>query len=309
MKKLLFGIVVLLAATAATLYLSPTALLATTQFVERQLAGLSTHDAQVGDFNIRYYEGGPADAETIVMLHGFGANRDTWLRFARHLTQHYHVIVPDLPGFGESSKPDVSYDIASQAERLHALTQALGIKKLHLIGNSMGGHIAALYSARHPDDVLSLALLNNSGVTSPTKSEMFQRIQRGEPNPLVVRKPEDFDVLMHFVFATPPDMPDSLKRHFAEQSMANREHYDHIFGQLRAQYVPLEPELPKIQAPTLLLWGDQDRVLDVSSIEAMKPLLKKPSVVIMKECGHVPMLERPAETAEHYQSFLDSSRG
>lgn len=309
MKKLLLGIVLLLAASAATLYFSPATLIAASRLVEQQMAGLSSHDIQVGELNIRYYEGGPADGETILMLHGFGANRDNWLRFSRHLTDRYHVIIPDLPGFGESSKPDASYDVASQAERVHALAKALGIHKLHLVGNSMGGHIAALYAAHHPDEVLSLALLDNAGVTSPTKSEMFLRIERGEPNPLVVRQPEDFDALMRFVFVTPPQMPESLKRHFAEQSLANRDHYDHIFAQLRERYVPLEPELPKIQAPTLLLWGDQDRVLDVSSIEVMKPLLQKPSVVIMKDCGHAPMIERPEETAQHYQAFLDANRG
>ena len=309
MKKLIAIIVVLFAGAAAGLYFSPTALLAASQLVERHMAGLSPKEIQVGEFTIRYYEGGPADGETLLMLHGFGGNRDTWLRFSRQLTDHYRVIALDLPGFGESSKPDVSYDVASQVERLHAVIQALKIRKLHLIGNSMGGHIAALYSARHGDKVLSLALLNNAGVTALTKSEMIQRVQRGEPNPLTVRKPEDFDVLMHFVFATPPSMPGPLKRHFAEQSIANHAHYDRIFAQLRERYVPLEPELPKIQVPTLLLWGDQDRVLDVSSIEVMKPLLKMPSVVIMKNCGHVPMLERPAETAQHYRDFLNANRG
>lgn len=309
MKKLFSIIVVGLAGAAAGLYFSPTALLASTQFVEQRMAGLSSREIQVGEFTIRYYEGGPADGETLLMLHGFGGNRDTWLRFSRPLTERYRVIALDLPGFGESSKPDVSYDVDSQVERLHALVQALGLRKLHLIGNSMGGHIAALYSARHGDDVLSLALLNNAGVTTPIKSEMIQRVQRGEPNPLVVRKPEDFDVLMHFVFVTPPEMPGPLKKHFAEQSMASRDHLDCIFAQLRERYVPLEPELPNIQVPTLLLWGDQDRVLDVSSIEVMKPLLKKPSVVIMQQCGHVPMLERPDETARHYQDFLNANRG
>lgn len=308
MNKLISIVVALLVCTAAGLYFSPVALLATTQWVERRLTGLSPEEIQIGEFTIRYYEGGPADAETLVMLHGFGGNRDTWLRFSRPFTEHYHVIAVDLPGFGESSKPDVSYDVASQVERLHALIQALKIRKLHLIGNSMGGHIAALYSARYSDDVLSLALLNNAGITTATKSEMMQRVQRGEPNPLVVRKPEDFDALLHFVFVTPPDMPGPLKRHFAEQSMANREHYDRVFAQLRERYVPLEPELAKIQVPTLLLWGDQDRVLDVSSIAVMKPLLKQPTVVIMKNCGHVPMLERPAETAQHYQEFLNANR-
>lgn len=305
MKKLLLGLVLLLAATAGALYLSPSLLISSMRFVERQLAGLSSHEIQVEGLNIHYYEGGPATAETLLMIHGFGANRDNWLRFARPLTSRYHVIALDLPGFGESSKPDARYDVATQAERLHTFVKALKIEKLHLIGNSMGGHIAALYAARYPEQVLSVALLDNAGVTSPRKSEMFAMIERGEPNPLVVRQADDFGKLMEFVFVTPPPLPDSLKQHFAEQSIANQAHYDAIFTQLREHYVPLEPELPKIQAPTLLLWGDQDRVLDVSSIEVMKPLLRKPSVVIMKNCGHAPMLERPEETAQHYQDFLD----
>ena len=308
MKKLLLGLILLLAAGAGTLYLSPSALISSVQLIERSLAGLSSKQVQIDNLQINYYEGGPADAETIVMIHGFGANRDNWLRFARHFTERYHVIALDLPGFGESSKADANYDVGSQAERLQAFLKALNIEKAHLIGNSMGGHIAALYAARHPEQVLTLALLDNAGVTSPKKSEMFERIERGEPNPLVVRKAEDFDKLMNFVFVSPPPLPDSLKRHFAEQSMANQEHYDRIFVQLRERYIPLEPELPKISAPTLLLWGEQDRVLDVSSIEVMKPLLQKSSVVIMKDCGHAPMIERPEETAAHYQAFLDEPR-
>lgn len=307
MKKLLFGLIVLLVAVAGTLYLSPNALISTVRFAERQAAGVSDHQISVDGLTIHYYEGGPADAETILMIHGFGANRDNWLYFARPLTDRYHVIALDLPGFGESSKPDVSYDVGAQTERVQAFVGALGVKKLHLVGNSMGGHIAALYAARYPEQVLSVALLDNAGVTSPHKSEMFQRIENGEDNPLVVRKPEDFQAVMDFVFVNPPAIPESLKKHFAEQSMANSAHYDTIFAQLRDRYIPLEPELPKITAPTLVLWGDKDRVLDVSSIEVMKPLLQKPSVVIMKDCGHAPMIERPQETAKHYQAFLDAN--
>lgn len=306
MKKLILGIILLLAGIAATLYLSPATLIASVQFAERSLAGLSSRQLQVGDLDIHYYEGGKADRPTIVMIHGFGANRDNWLRFARFFTTDYHVIALDLPGFGESSKPDASYDVGTQADRLQEFLHTLGLEKVHLIGNSMGGHIAALYAARHPQEVLTLALLDNAGVTSPRKSEMFERVERGEANPLVVRKAEDFQALMEFVFVDPPPLPDALKRHFAEQSMANSEHYDRIFDQLIHQYIPLEPELSKIQAPTLLLWGDQDRVLDVSSIEVMQPLLRDPTVVIMKDCGHAPMIERAEETADHYRAFLDS---
>ncbi|MDH0893811.1 MULTISPECIES: alpha/beta hydrolase [unclassified Pseudomonas] len=306
MKKLILGIVLVLACAAGALYFSPSLLIASVQFAERQLAGLSARTATVDGLTLHYYEGGPTDGDTLVMIHGFGANRDNWLRMARHFTERYRVIALDLPGFGESSKPDASYDVASQTERLHAFVTALNIEKPHLIGNSMGGHIAALYAARYPDQVSSIALLDNAGITSPRMSEMFQMIERGQPNPLVVRKAEDFGTLMDFVFVNPPPLPDSLKRHFAAQSMANQAHYDMIFTQLREQYVPLEPELPKIQVPVLVLWGDRDRVLDVSSIEVMKPLLQKPTVVVMKDCGHAPMIERPEETAQHYQAFLDS---
>lgn len=308
MKKLLIAFTLLLTSLGATLYLSPSALLASVQFTERHLAGLSLKHAQVGDFNLTYYEGGPSDAPSILMIHGFGADKDNWLRFAKPLTGAYHVIALDLPGFGDSSKPDASYDVGSQTERLAAFTKQLGLPKLHLIGNSMGGHIAALYAARYPEQVLSVALLDNAGISAPQKSEMFQRIERGEPNPLLVNNADDFGKMLSFVFVDQPALPDALKQHFAEQAIANRPLNEKIFSHLRERYIPLEPELGKIQAPTLLLWGDKDRVLDISSIAVMQPLLKQSSVVIMKDCGHVPMIERPSETAAHYQAFLDSSK-
>src|SRR3990167_1966874 len=207
MKKLIAALMLLLAAAAALLYLSPAALLTNIQLVERQRAGLSLKHISVGDLSIHYYEGGPSSAQTILMVHGFAANKDNWLRFARHLSQDYRVIALDLPGFGASDKPAGSYDVGTQTERLASVVQALQIDKLHLIGNSMGGHISALYAARYPDQVLSLALLDNAGITSPQPSELMQRLQRGEPNPLVVRQPEDFQRLLEFVFVQPPYLP------------------------------------------------------------------------------------------------------
>ncbi len=306
MRKLLICLALIVAAGAATLYLSPATLLASVQFTERQLAGLDSRQVQVGDFNIHYYEGGPQGAETILMIHGFGADKDNWPRFSRQLTARYHVIALDLPGFGDSSKPEASYDVGTQVERLNTFVKALGIRKLHLIGNSMGGHIAALYAARHPEEVLSVALFNNAGINAPQASELFKRLDRGDANPLLVRNADDFSSMLDLLFVEKPPLPESLKQHLAQRAMASHDFNQKIFNQLRERYIPLEPELVKIQVPTLLLWGDQDQILDVSSIKVMQPLLKQPSVVIMQACGHLPMIERPEETAEHYQTFLDS---
>jgi abhydrolase domain-containing protein 6 len=173
----------------------------------------------------------------------------------------------------------------------------------------MGGHISALYAARYPEQVLSVALFDNAGVTAPQKSELAERLEQGERNPLIVKEPEDFNRLLDLVFVEAPPLPTVLKDYMAEQAIAQRDHYEKIFDHLRNRYIPLEPELPKIQAPTLLLWGDKDKVLDVSSIQVMQPLLRKPSVVIMENCGHAPMIERPEETAHHYQAFLDNVDG
>ncbi|MDA7087843.1 alpha/beta hydrolase [Pseudomonas sp. SA3-5] len=304
MKKLLLGLILLLGGAAATLYFCPAALLVTTQLIEQQRADLSAKQLTVSDLSIHYYQGGPSNGETILMIHGFAASKDNWLQFARYFTEDYQVIALDLPGFGDSSKPYASYDIGTQVERLAAFTQALKIKKLHLIGNSMGGHISALYAARYPEQILSVALLDNAGIDAPKTSELIERLEHGEPNPLIVKTQQQFDQLLELLFVQVPNIPERLKHYLAARSIANSAFNERIFAQLVSRYIPLEPVLPKIQAPTLLLWGAQDRVLDVSSIEVMQPLLRRPSVVIMQNCGHAPMIERPEETAEHYRAFL-----
>lgn len=307
MKKMILAVFVLLAIAAASiLYLSPAAQLAGYQHVEQWRAGLHERRASVNDLDISYYEGGPRSAETVLLVHGFGADKSTWLWFARELTERYHVIAVDLPGFGASDRPHGSYDVGTQSERLAAFIDALSIRRLHLVGHSMGGHIAALYAARYPQQVVSLALMANAGITAPQRSAFFQRMEEQGDNPLLVESPPQFDQLLDWLFVAPPQLPERLHQYLAQRAVDDGAHQRQIFDHLQQRYLPLEPELPRINAPTLLLWGDQDRILDVSSVEVMKPLLADVSVVIMKGCGHTPMFECPEETAGHYRQFIDA---
>jgi len=308
MKKLILAAFVLLAAaTGAVLYLSPAAQLTAYQGIEQWRAGLHERSVNVNDLKISYYEGGPQGAETVLLVHGFAADKSTWLWFARALTERYHVIAVDLPGFGASDRPHGSYDVGTQTERLAAFVDALGIRRLHLAGHSMGGHIAALYAARYPEQVTSLALIANAGVSTPRRSAFFQRLEEQGDNPLLVNSEPQFDQLLEWLFVAPPQFPERLHQYLAQRAVADSAHQREVFEHLRDRYLPLEPELPRIQAPTLLLWGDQDRILDVSSIETMKPLLKNASVVIIKDCGHAPILERPEESAADYLKFIDQA--
>jgi len=308
MKKLIPALFVLLAVAAGTLvYLSPAAQLTVYQGVEQWRAGLHERSVSAGDLRLSYYEGGPQGAETVLLVHGFGADKSTWLWFARALTERYHVVAVDLPGFGASDRPHGSYDVGTQTERLAAFVDALGIRRLHLAGHSMGGHIAALYAARYPAQVTSLALIANAGVSAPRRSAFFQRLEEQGDNLLLVASAPQFDELLDWLFVAPPQLPERLHQYLAQRAVADSAHQREIFEHLQQRYLPLEPELPRITAPTLLLWGDQDRILDVSSIETMKPLLKDASLVIIKDCGHAPILERPEESAAAYLKFIDQA--
>ena len=154
-KKLLIAIpfIILLAAVAGYLFF-PGVTLETLISIERGIAGLDQKGIDIGSLHIEYLEGG--EGEVLVLLHGFGGNKDNWTRVAKYLTPHFRVIAPDLPGFGESSKDfDASYTYSAQADRIHQFVQALGVDKFHLGGNSMGGNLSGNYAAKFEDDILS----------------------------------------------------------------------------------------------------------------------------------------------------------
>jgi len=270
---------------------------------ERKAAGLQEKRVRIGDHEIVYLEGGRG--ETIIMLHGFAANKDNWVSFAKLISPTYQVVALDLPGFGESTcLEDASYRMADQANRLNRFVDAVGLKKFHIVGNSMGGHLAARYTVMFPEKVLTLGLFDSAGVQGPVSSEMVKRLSKGEPNPLVAGTVDEFDRLIKFVFSTPPDIPRFAKKLLVEEAQRHKASNERIFKQISSENVALEPDLPKIKARTLVLWGDHDRVLDVSCVQILEKGLPNCTVVIMQDCGHLPMIERPQEASEHYLAFL-----
>src|SRR3546814_2907816 len=94
-----------------------------------------------------YLEGGDRSKPALVMVHGFGADKDHWTFYAPWLTKDYRLIAPDLPGFGENDRDgELLFDVASQAARLKGFLDALGIERPHLGGNSLGGWLALRFT-------------------------------------------------------------------------------------------------------------------------------------------------------------------
>ena len=120
-----------------------------------------------------YLEGGDPSKPTLVMVHGFGADKDHWAFYAPWLTKDYHLIAPDLPGFGENDRDrELPFDVASQARRLKDFLDVLGIERPHLGGNSMGGWISLRFAIDYPDRLRTLTLMNNAGVLGADESAL-----------------------------------------------------------------------------------------------------------------------------------------
>jgi len=282
---------------------------------ERHSAGLVKKEIQVDDHKIVYLEGGKG--ETILLLHGFGANKDNWTRFAKYLTGSYHVVIPDIPGFGESSQiQKASYDAENQLKRIDRFTEVMKLGRFHLTGNSMGGLFAALYGAKYPHKVATLALLAPVGVKSPKMSELATLLQKGT-NPLLAASAEDFDQLIKLCFVKPPFTPSQFKKVLAADAMTHHDFNKKILVDMKWNQTGggpspietfLEPYLPQIQEPVLLIWGDSDRILDVTSVTILEKNLKHYKTIIMRNTGHIPMMEYPQETASYYMSYLRGNK-
>ena len=305
LKITLLVLLGLFAALLALMALYPQKTTAIAFGIERYASGLDHKTIVVGEETWHYLVGGPKDADVLLMIHGFGGDKDNWTRFAKSLTNTYRVIAPDLPGFGESRwHPNWDYSLFPQRDRVANLVQALGLEQIHLIGNSMGGHLSTLYAYEYPDDVMSLTLLDNAGVVSPVESDFQLALAQGE-NPLIVHSLDDFDRLIEYAAHEKPFAPWPVKGVLAQRVLDRAEKNQSIFTAITGDSTAgLEPLLAQIEIPVLIIWGEYDRIIDVSSVEKMRPLLPQAEVIIMEDTGHMPMLERPSETAVHYLRFL-----
>ena len=274
--------------------------------LERLSAGFKRHSVQVDDHRIAYSEGGKG--EPVVLVHGFGASSDNWNRMAGRLTKKYRVIAPDMPGWGQSTRIDsVSYAYPQQVERLHGFVKQLGLERFHLVGHSMGGFISSAYAARYPEEVITLGLIAPHGMVEPEPSELARSVAQGD-NWLVARNVPEFDRLLDKVFAKRPYLPKSVFKLFAEYAVRGSAKSARIFAEMQTNDPPLAERLPHIEAAALIVWGDQDRVLHVSSAELFRQGIRNSEVMLIRGSGHMPLVENARQCANAWLAFVDKSR-
>ena len=166
----------------------------------------------------------------------------------------------------------------------------------------MGGYLAAVLAARYSLKVSSLWLLAPAGVMSANPSELQTLIEEGV-NPLLIEDEKAFDRLTDMVFTVKPSMPAQFKRPMLKRAMVEAGFNAKIFEEMFSEAVSLEDELVGLDTESLVVWGDSDRVLDPSGLGVLCDLMSNAECHMMLNTGHVPMIERSAETAKDFLSF------
>lgn len=266
---------------------------------------IRTGAVQLADGTIRYREAGVGPS--VVLLHGLFAQKEHWDALLCALaTSGRRALAPDLPGYGESRDfPLAVYPLAAQAEQLHALIRELGLGQLDLAGNSMGGAIAAVYAARHPRAVRTLAFIG-APLGATAWSDGVQTAIRDGINPFIPLDVDQFDLEMRLLFAEPPDIPDAVKEAAVAEYRKHQLHYRQVWDIVNLDTDLLDEHPPGRRPPTLILWGERDGIFDVSGAWPLKARWPGSRLEILPETGHLPMLERPAATAARYRRFLDN---
>ena len=267
-------------------------------------SGLTQKNVNVDGIDLVYFEGGQG-TETIVLLHGFAADKSNWIRFVRTLASDYKVIIPDQAGHGESGGTlEDSYTPTKQASRLAEFTRKIGVEQFHLVGNSMGGTIALFFAFQYPDRVKTLGLFDSGGVISPEPSELSKLLSRGE-NPLIADSAEDYDRLLEFTMEDPPFLPWPFANVMSRKSTPRKVLNEKIFADIiKPGKYTTKQVLSAIKTPALILWGEEDRVIHVSSVTVFEEHLSNHKSVILSGVGHAPMVERPEQTATILRDFI-----
>lgn len=259
---------------------------------------------------VRLRDSGPRDAPALIMLHGFGSSLETWEPWARALSGQYRVIRLDLPGFGLTG-PDSTgdYSDARTLAIIGTLMDQLGLPRAVLVGNSLGGRFAWEFAARYPQRVAKLVLISPDGFASPG----FE-YGKAPDVPLVMN-------LMPWVgprtliranlapaWAHPEALPDAVLERYRDMLLAPGVRQA-ILDRTR-QTVLTDPaaRLRSIAAPTLLLWGVEDRMIPIANARDYLRLIPHARLVSLPKLGHVPFEENPGAALPPLAAFLAGGR-
>ncbi len=297
--------VLAIAAAVALLWTSPYLFMGIARRAAVAWYDLTPRVTEVGPHRWPWLEGGSPEAPPVVLLHGYGTSKDAMMTIASWLAPNHRTLAPDLPGFGAHDEhAGEAHDGAFYAREVVRFMDALGVERASLVGTSMGGAIAAEIAATHPERVDRLVLLAPAGLVAPVENDFMRRANAGE-NPLRMESEEDFDRVVDLVFAVRPPTPPPVRRYFTLEAQRRLPWTNRIIPAIEPfGRAGLEGRLGSIRAPTLVLWGDRDLVLDPSLLPRFVAEIPDAQGERIPGAGHVLFSDRPEEVRRRIVPFL-----
>lgn len=269
-----------------------------------------SHFGHVDGMRIHYQEAGDVNAPPLVLMHGFASSTLVWSKvFLELAAAGFHVIAPDLLGYGYSAKPrHVDYTIGSQAQMIVGLLEHLGIKRATLVGSSYGGAVAATITLDHPELAEKLVLVGAVTNNEPTRFMLMRLF--GSPiigdilSPLLVGSRRLLRLRMKRVYDRHSWVLDEKRvdaRHLPLRTRAAHRAIIRTVRRWDADRIARDAHL--ITQPTLILWGENDREVPLRDGEHLQREIRDSRLIIFRECGHLPHEEVPQAFTEVVSDF------
>ena len=251
---------------------------------------------------INYVEAG--SGPTVILLHGLGGSWHTWQQNIGPLAEKFHVIAPDQIGFGKSDKPLANYRIRTYVDFLDQFCKQLKIDRATLVGNSMGGWIAVLFTTAFPDRVDKLVLVDAAGHAPPSTVDprtfySLNPTTRAGMKALTAKvfysKSFQTDAAIDAAIANRLAAGDGYTIKSITESIIRGEDF-------------LDDQVKTVKRPTLIVWGREDGLVPLTDGERFNKEIAGSKLVVIDQCGHVPNLEKAAEFNAALVKFLTDTQ-
>jgi 2-hydroxy-6-oxonona-2,4-dienedioate hydrolase len=254
----------------------------------------------VNGYSIRYLDyDSSSSRKTLVLLHGIGASAERWSRVVSPMSKYFRVIVPDIIGFGYSDKPTVEYTMDFFVDFLQEFLEDIKISKAAFVGSSFGGHLATEYAIRFNRRVEKLVLTSPAGMmrtsTPALDGYIMAALYPTYENALKAFRDMAYD---------PEVVNEETVLDFVNRMRLPNAKYAFMSTLLGMRYAPvLKGRVGEIISPTLLVWGDSDRLIPVQYAKEYGEIPDS-EVVVIRNCGHTPYIEKPMSFSKVTLKFL-----
>jgi pimeloyl-ACP methyl ester carboxylesterase len=264
--------------------------------------------------NVHYRDEGKRDGRVLVLIHGSNASLHTWEPWVKRLGNDYRIISMDLPGHGLTGvDPAGTYDNASYVGVVDRLLTKLGVGKAVVGGNSMGGGVSWMYALAHPEKTEALLLVDAGGQPQAKPDELpigfrLMRMPIIKEAARLIAPRSIFESSIQNTMSVQSKIDDALIDRYWELNRypGNREATMKRFSSPGSMKSGTKEQLATIKVPVLIMWGEADKLIPVSSARWFAEAIPGARLVVYPNVGHIPMEEVPDESAADVKAWLDA---